>query len=118
MIEITKKDIELIIPLGEKEGLSFCNNTKYYGLYKNGILVAISGILSYKNKYIFKNHYVFTNERGKGYFKEMLNFLLSNYKGKIEATCTKMSIREYLKRGFKPIKKFKNGCIKVEYENL
>jgi len=112
------EEIKEFITEATKENLTFCKNTKYYGIYKEGELVGFSGVLRYKNKTIFKNHWIKPKHRKKGYFKEMLDFLLNEYKGKIEATCTKMSINEYKKGGFKEIKKFKNGCVKVEYENL
>lgn len=112
IVVLEKKDIEKIISQSRKEGLVFCKNTNYYGIIENNNLVAITGILLYSNKAIFKNHYVLSEYRGNGYFKKLLDYSISIIKEKgikkIEATCTNMSIKEYLKRGAKIIKEYKN----------
>ncbi len=101
-----------LISCSKKEGLTFCKSTDYYGLFDSDNLLAITGIIWYSNKAIFKNHYVFPEHRGNGYFKILLDYSIELVKerdiNKIEATCTNMSIREYLKRGAKIIKEYKN----------
>lgn len=118
---INISEIEIYKNEAKKTGLVFCKNTIYYGLYNDNELLAFTGILFYKNKAIFKNHFVPYINRGKGYFKILLNYSIEicknlNYKI-IEATCTKMSIKEYYKRGFVDIKKYKH-FIKVRNENI
>jgi GNAT superfamily N-acetyltransferase len=104
-----------------KSGLTFCAKTNYYGLFKENELMAFTGVLISSEKIIFKNHYVLPNYRGNGYFKMLLDFSIElsrilNVK-KIEATCTDMSIKEYLKRGFRQEKKYKKYT-KVVHENI
>ena len=105
----------------DKRDLAFSSSTTYFGLYLNEVLVGVTGIVFMKSKVIFKNHYIPAELRGRGYFKTLLSWSMNyvlvaqDYKV-IEATCTKMSIREYLKKGFTPIKHYKN-YIKVRYEN-
>lgn len=113
--------ISIYIYSAEKEGLVFNKSTKLYGLFIDEELIAFTGIQFYKNKAVFKNHYVMPIYRGKGYFKQLFNYSLVVVKSKginiIEATCTNMSIRHYLKNGFKVIKKYKNYT-KVKNENI
>ena len=105
----------------EKSGLVFCKSVKLYGLFVDNKLQAFTGILLYKNKAIFKNHYVPKINRGKGYFKILLNFSIDICKKLnikiVEATCTKMSIRAYLDKGFTIVKQYKNYT-KVRHENI
>jgi N-acetylglutamate synthase-like GNAT family acetyltransferase len=118
---ISIKDINKYFIEAKKSGLIFCNSTSLYGLYIENELVAFTGIIITKNKAIFKNHFVPKKYRGKGYFKILFQFSINLVKKlhikTIEATCTKMSIHEYLKFGFKPIKQYKLYT-KVRYENL
>ena len=86
----------------EKCGLVFCKSTQYFGIFDNSEMVGFMGIILYKNKIVHKNIYIFPMFRGKGYFKFCLDWCIQ-YAEKlnifvIEATCTKMSIKEYLKR--------------------
>lgn len=118
-IDIT--EIETHKKEAEKCGLIFCKKTVYYGLYIENKLMAFTGILIFKNKAIFKNHFVPEINRGKGYFKTLLNFSLDivrhiNIKI-VEATCTKMSIKAYLDKGFKIVKEYKHYT-KVRHENI
>ena len=59
--------------------------------------------------------------RGKGYFKILFDFSIKICKelniNIVEATCTNMSIKEYYKRGFIDIKKYKYYT-KVKNENI
>jgi len=93
--------------LAEQSGLCFAKNTIYFANYNNGNLVGFFGIIQFKNKIIIKNIFIFETYRGNGYFKEMLDFAVSQSHGKkIEATCTEMSIKEFVRRGFKLVKKY------------
>lgn len=117
--EINQTDIEKYIKEAESYGLLFSENTKLYALFIENKIVAFTGILFYKNKAIFKNHYVPKEHRGSGYFKVLLDFSIKKTKSlkTIEATCTRMSINEYLKRGFKIVQTYRLYQ-KVRYENL
>lgn len=125
MISIIKPiDISLIslyIYSAKKEGLVFSKSTKLYGLFMDDNLIAFTGIQFYKNKAVFKNHYVSPLHRGKGYFKQLFNYSLVAVKSKgintVEATCTNMSIKHYLNNGFRVIKEYKNYT-KVKNENI
>ena len=102
-----------------KANLTFAKDTQLFTYVKNTEVIGIFGVLEYANKYVFKNIYVPIKHRGKGYYKDLLSIFLNTYKDKpIEATCTKMSIREFLRKGFKVIKKYNNDCTKVRYENI
>jgi predicted acetyltransferase len=95
----------------KRSNLCFNNNTDYYLLLKDNVEVGFTGFQYYKDKVVFKNHYIYNEYRGKGYFKEMLDISIdmikkNGYK-KIEATCTKMSINEYIKRRAVIIKEYK-----------
>jgi hypothetical protein len=119
--KIIISEIDKYIPYAKKNGLIFCNKTTLYGLYVNNEIAAFTGIIFYKNKAIFKNHYVPIKNRGNGYFKTLLEYsiklCLEMKINVIEATCTKMSIKEYLKRDFKISKQYKLYT-KVRYENI
>jgi len=114
-------DIEKYVHDAKKSGLLFCNKTTLYGLYIHDEIVAFTGIIFYKNKAIFKNHYVPIKNRGNGYFKTLLDYSIKlcfqmGIKN-IEATCTKMSLSQYIKKGFTIIKQYKLYT-KVRHENL
>lgn len=119
--KINYTDIEKYVNDAIKSGLIFCNKTILYGLYIDNEIVAFTGIIFYKNKAIFKNHYVLMENRGRGYFKTLLeysiNLCLQLEIKIIEATCTKMSINEYLKRGFQITKQYKLYT-KLRHENI
>lgn len=120
--EITKYDIPVnYIIEAKKSGLVFCNNTIMYGIYNNDVMVGFCGMLLNKKKATFKNIFVLQEFRGNGYFKNLLTYMivLCQQMGikVIEATCTKMSFNEFIKRGFVPIKKYKLYT-KVRHENI
>jgi predicted acetyltransferase len=117
--EINIADIKEYIKEAQNYGLLFSNKTNLYALYIENKIVGFTGIIFYKEKAIFKNHYILKEHRGNGYFKQLLDFSLKKTKDKkiIEATCTSMSINEYLKRGFKIIQTYRLYK-KVRYENL
>lgn len=96
----------------ESEHLCFSDNTIYYGAYKyDTMLLGFTGIVWYKNKAKFKNHYVLPEYRGQGIFRKMMEHhinlvALSGIK-KIEATCTDMSLPLYLEFGANIVKQYK-----------
>ncbi len=108
---IDKKHLEPFIKEAKANGLVFCKNTTYYGLYINDVLVSFAGILWYKNKAVLKNDYTLKEYRGKSYHKELLEYRIMLVKNNgisiIEATCTQMSLKNYANRGFKLWKQFK-----------
>ena len=119
--EISIKDISEYYIDAKRSGLLFCKSTTLYGLFIENKLVAFTGLIIMSKKAIFKNHFVPIKYRGKGYFKTLFDFsikLVNNMKIKtIEATCTKMSLPEYHKRGFENVKIYKKYT-KVRYENI
>ncbi len=108
---LTKADITPYVKQAEKEGLTFCQNTQYYGLYKDNVLLGFTGILWYQKKAVFKNSYVFPEYRKQGVYREMLDHRLKLAKRlgvtTVEATCTAMSLPWYLKNGAQITKQFK-----------
>lgn len=103
----------------EKSGLHFCKSTKIYGIFIDNELAGYAGLILKKDKAIFKNAFIFKGFRGSGLFKKLIDFRIEATKDKkiIEATCTKMSLNEYLKRGFKIVQEYKLYT-KVRHENL
>jgi len=81
-------------------------------------LIGFSGYIDYKNKVIFKNHFVLPEFRRRGVFSEMFKYLFDKTVKPVEATCTNLSLNHYLKNNFKVIKVYKNGLKKVRYENI
>jgi hypothetical protein len=118
-IEVT--DITEHILEAKKEGLIFSHSTRLYGYFVNNKIVGFTGIVLYKNKAVFKNHYVLKKHRNKGYFKKMFAYSINLCKflnvNTIEATCTEMSINYYLNNNFIPIKKYRLFT-KVRNENI
>jgi GNAT superfamily N-acetyltransferase len=109
---IQRVDFEVISPHqkeAERSGLCFAKNTIYFANFKENILTGFIGALVYPKKIIIKNIYVLGDHRGKGHFKKMLDFILSNYPECriFEATCTTMSLTEFLRRGFKVSRRYK-----------
>lgn len=104
-----------------RSGLIFCRNTCLYGLYLDGDMAGFGGVIFHKNKAVFKNQYIVQQFRRQGFFKALLNSVIEQCleKGisKGEATCTDMSLPEYIKRGFVVVKKYKKYT-KVRCENL
>jgi len=113
-------DLKPFLDQAKKEMLTFCDNVEYFGYYNEDKIVAFCGIRYVgSKKAIVKNYFVVKEHRGKGYFKILFEYSLSFTQGKtIEATCTPMSINLFLKKGFKVIKEYKNGCKTVWYENI
>lgn len=94
-------------------GVDIKNRGVYYGLFKDNVLVSIINIV--ENKYYIKTHcnYTFPEYRKKGYFTELLKYILKIYNDKtIKADCLVSSYKIYAKLGFnqkkeKQFKKFK-----------
>ena len=105
----------------QKSGLTFCRNTELYGVFEGGEIRAFTGLLFYRNKVVFKNHYVLRAFRSQGYFRKILEWSISQANNRnirtIEATCTPSSLKEYLNQGFVIVRKYKK-VTKVRYENI
>jgi hypothetical protein len=121
-LKIVPIDYETILPLkqnAEKEMLCFGQKTKYFGLYKDEELIAITGLVYYSNKVISKNSYIRKEYRNQGLFKYLMDWMLIETKGmKIECVCTPSSRQHMINRNFKIIQEYKNGCVKLQYENI
>jgi hypothetical protein len=100
-----------------KLGLSFSVLTHYYGCFRDGKLVGVTGILWYQKKAVFKNHYVFPEFRNTGVFNSLFEHSVILVKEKrlklVEANCSQMSLPLYLKMGATVKKQFKDWT-KVE----
>lgn len=119
IVKVDKKELNHLIEKGKKEDLCFSQRTKYLAYKKNGEIVCMGGYIENKLIITVKNLYVPENHRGNGYFKEMLTYIMNIDKSKTyNAKCTKYSIKEFLKRGFKVKKTYKNGIQEVIYENI
>jgi GNAT superfamily N-acetyltransferase len=107
----------------ERAGLCFARNTLYFANFEDNKITSFIGILLFRNKAIIKNIYVLHEHRGKGYFKEMLGFvierILDSGISRIEATCTDMSIREFYRKKFKVMRKYKHYTkVVLDLENI
>lgn len=114
---VGKEGIADLIEQGKKEGLIFNNSTRYYQVFAGGKLVGMTG-MSWKGKTVYlKNHFILPEYRRQGFFKGIMDLSIQIAKEngftKIEATCTPLSIGEYMKRGAVIVKEFKNGCTQV-----
>lgn len=122
MIKVISLDeIRQYIPKTKTEGMAgYSERAHYYGIYDEaGTIVGFTSILWFSHKAKFNNHYIFPEYRCKGYFKEALDFSIERVRisGRdvIEATCTKMSLREYMKRGARIVKSYKKyTAVKID----
>lgn len=117
---IKLSDINEYIAQTKREGMAgFSEKAHYYGAYVNDVLVGFTSIQYFANKVKFNNHYIFNEYRGRGYFRQMLNFSINTARSKgynlVEAACTKMSINEYIKRGAVIIREYKI-CTNIKLE--
>lgn len=107
---ITITDITSHTTAAKRDGLVFCAKTDLFGLYEDGLLLGFTGLLRYRHKIIFKNHYVLPAYRRRGHFRCMLDWsmrtAISEGFKTVEATCTTSSLPEYLNRGFIVVRKY------------
>ena len=108
---ISLEELNPYMVLAKKSGLVFCSKTDYYGLYLDNQMVGFCGVLKYKNKWVFKNAFVLEEHRGNGYHKSLMSFRLKDAQQNnikvVEATCTQMSLNNYLKFGFRIVQTYK-----------
>jgi len=104
---ISAINLELIksyIPQTKREGLAgYSNKANYYGAFIDNKLIGFCSIQYYNKTAKFNNLYIFKEHRRNGYFRELLDFRIKEAKANnctnIIASCTKMSLPEYLNRG-------------------
>jgi len=112
IISITANAIEQYKIDAIKLGLHFCQKTHYWGYYYEKELKGFTGILWYKHKAVFKNHFVPLKYRRQGVFADLFNFSVSQVKQAhiaiIEANCSKESLPLYLKKGAVITKQYKD----------
>ena len=97
----------------ETYGVDIVDRGIYYAYLKDEKIVSIINIT--ENKYYYKLHcnYTLPEYRGKGYFTELLKYILNIYYDKtLKADCLESSYKIYAKLGFnqkkeKQFKKFK-----------
>lgn len=107
--------LELIQPYiaeTKREGMAgYSNKAEYYGGFVDNKLIGFTSIQLYGKKAKFNNSYVFKEYRGNGYYKKLLDYRIELVKqmgcNEIVASCTKMSLPEFLKRGAVIEKEFK-----------
>ena len=108
---IRQSEIEPFMTEAKKAGLIFCNSTEYYGFFDNDTLVAITGVIWYSKKAVFKNSYVLEDYRRKGIYMQLFRYRMIAVRERgikvIEATCTDMSLPLYLKMGAKVTEQYK-----------
>jgi GNAT superfamily N-acetyltransferase len=109
---ITDAEVQPFLEPAKKLGLSFCNATQYYGYYDNGKLVAITGVLWYAKKAVFKNSYVLEEYRRKGIYQQLFRYRMVAVRERgiklVEANCSDMSLPMHLKMGAKVTKQYKD----------
>lgn len=111
--EISLKDISEYIPLTKAEGMAgFSTHAIYYGVFSDmNVLIGFTSIQYYSGKAKFNNHFIFKPFRKKGLFKQLMDYSIMKCRDKgihtIVATCTAMSLPEYLKRGASITKQYK-----------
>ncbi len=107
--------------LARRCGLTFCKSTDMYGAFVGPRMQGFTGLLFYRQKVIFKNHFVLPEFRWQGIFQQMLTWSIDRAVERGievgEACCTAASLPEYLRRGFVVMQRFKS-CTKVRHECL
>lgn len=112
---ITKDSIDAWTKENElkKEMRDFCytDKTSYFKLMVDNQVIGFTGFIVYKNKLVFKNSFIHPDHRRKGYFAQIQDFRIDKARKVgvkfIEATCTKMSLPDYIKRGASVLKEYK-----------
>jgi predicted GNAT family acetyltransferase len=106
-----KNEVNHLFSLAKKEGICFCNSTSYFAFFFKGNVVAMTGVIWYAKKAVFKNSFVLPEYRKKGIYKQLVNHRLKNAYDKniniIEATCTSMSLPYWLNSGASIVKQYK-----------
>ena len=112
IIAITFNTIEDYKADALKLGLHFCQKTQYWGYYDNAVLAGFTGILWYKHKAVFKNHFVPPAYRLRGIFADLFDYSIYQVRHKkiatIEANCSPSSLPLYLKNGGVIVKQYKD----------
>ena len=108
---VTKEEVEHLLVAGKKSGLCFCSSTEYFGYFHNDELVAMTGLIVYANKLVFKNSFVLEAHRRTGIYRKLFNYRVevarSKGIGKIEATCTRMSLPMWISEQAEIIAEYK-----------
>lgn len=101
--------------VGQAEGLAgFSDKAIYYGYFLQFSKkpIGIASIQVYRNKIKFNNAYVDPSSRRKGIYKRLFEHRLEVSRSLgatlIEATCTKSSVRFWIKRGAVIVRAYKN----------
>ena len=96
--------------LARKEGLYFSGGTELYLANIGEEIVGMCGINWYRDHCKFKNDWVKPECRRRGYWNQMMNLRIQMAMNRncrfIDATCTKIALPGWLKRGAVIIKKF------------
>lgn len=110
--KIDYSQLEDLIPLAKKDGITYLEECEFLGYYQDFELVATVGWTKHKNKFVLRNDYVKKEYRRKGIYRTLNQTrltLLQNFGIKIlEIRCTPMSYELHREMGAVPIKKYKN----------
>ena len=120
-IPTTEADVVRSMPLIRKAGLYFSPSTQLYLVQDDEKPVGACGIVWFATSCKFKNQYVQPVYRGKGYFRAIMDFSIQEALNRgihvVDATCTLMSVNEYIKRGAVIVHRYKTaGLVRVRLQ--
>jgi len=103
----------------KKYGVSFKENTSYFGYYKSNKLLGVVGYDVLKNKVILRSDYVLKEYRYLGIYKTLNEYRMKYLREKgynlFELTCTENSLPLHLRLGAVVIKEYKRYT-KIRYD--
>jgi len=120
--KVSKEDVNELTSGAYFHKLILNGNYDLYALYLNNIPVSIGAIKYVGIKATLTFAYTPKEHQKKGYHKLLMNYRINELKKKgiqkIEVTCLKASVGNYLREGAKIVKQYKHGGALVVYENI
>ncbi len=108
---VTMAAISAFIPEARRSGLIFSPSTELYGLWLDTKLIGMAGLVRYATHWKLKNGFILPTFRRHGYYSRLLDYHLKMARNHgipyVEATCTAMSLPQWLRRGALIIHRFK-----------
>jgi hypothetical protein len=120
--KVSKEDVEELTLGAYRHKLILNGNYDLYALYLNNVPVSIGAIKYTGIKATLTFAYTPKEHQKKGYHKLLMNYRMNELKTKgiqrVEVTCLKASVGNYLREGAKVLKQYKHGGALVVYESI
>lgn len=102
-----------------RDGILFTQSIDYLGYFDGDVLIAFAGYKTLSRSAWLKCDYVMPNYRRKGIMTELTKRRLEILRGcNIYANCTPASVGLHIRLGAGIVRTYKNGIVRVVYENL